>query len=94
MTREVESKSEAPSGVRTIQPICIFHRSTRKTTVDLATFAVRILDDTGAVERVPMCASVSKRDGIGVSAPNGDEQHPRQHAELIDGLAWVARLAR
>lgn len=41
-----------------------------------------------------MCASVSKRDRIGVSTPNGDEQHPWQHAELVDCLAWVAHLAR
>ena len=39
-----------------------------------------------------MRASVRKRDRIGVSTPNGDEQRPRQHAELMDCLAWVAHL--
>lgn len=76
-----------------VHSICIFH-SARKTAIDLSTLAVRILGDATAVEGIPMCACVRKRDRIGVGPPNGDKQHPWQHAELIDCLAWIAQLAR
>ena len=75
-------------------PRCIFYGSTRKTAIDLSTLAIRILGDATAVDGIPMCACVRKGDRIGVGTPNGDKQHPWQHAELIDGLAWIAHLAR